>query len=231
MSNKHQQLAAMTIIEQLSTHITLCETARDLIVNCYKQQAGFRRANIDEIVIDSLRQVLQQLSELATLFQEQIDTAVLYENPGTLASLNEVFSYVTQVDFIERLSTDKTFCGKHQEALEIFSELLSRELAVLKAEAALIKLKTTRLQARDKLQAKKKEMALFAVLKKNCTISDDALTAQLSEFQPGRHHPVDYVSKDSIFISNRGFSIHFSSKNAQQAFDIFDMPVIPPLQS
>ncbi|MBP9090520.1 hypothetical protein KBI23_05780 [bacterium] len=222
--------SAAAIAEQLNSNIALCDIAHDLIANCYRQQAGFRRANIDETVIDSLKQVLQQLLELATLIKEQTDAAVLYDNPATQAALNEVFSYVTQVDFIERISTNKTFCGKHQQALEIFNELLSREIAVLKAEAALAKLKATRLQARDKLQAKKRETALYAVLKRNGTISDEALTAQLSEFQAGRHHPVDHITADSIRIGNLGMSVHFSPKDAQQAFDIFEMPIIPPLQ-
>lgn len=218
------------IAEQLRAHIAQCDAAQSQISRRYNQQAGFRRANIDETVIDSLRQVMLQLLELATALREQAEGAVLYINEPTTASLNEVFSYVTQVDFIERVSTDKTFCGKHQRALELFTELLSRETAVLKAEAALAKLKVTRQQSRDKLKAKKRETALYAVLKRNGTISDEALIAQLSEFQAGRHHPVDHITDDSIRIGIGGMSIHFSPKDAQQAFDIFEMPIIPPPQ-
>lgn len=223
--------SAAAIAEQLGAHIAQCDIAQALIANCYKRQAGFRRANIDETVIDSLRQVLLQLLELATALIEQAEGAVLYVNEPSMASLNEIFNYVTTGDFIERISTDKIFCGKHQQALELFSELLSRETAVLKAEAALAKLKATRQQTRDKLQVKKSETALYAVLKRNCTISDEALMAQLSEFQAGRHHPVDHITDDSIRIGNRGMSIHFSPKDAQQAFDIFEMPIVPPPQS
>ena len=216
------------IAEQLSAHIAQCDAAQSQISRRYNQQAGFRRANIDETVIDSLRQVLLQLLELATALKEQAEGAVLYVNQPSMASLNEIFNYVTTGDFIEKISTDKIFCGKHQQALEVFSELLSRETTVLKAEAALAKLKATRQQTRDKLKVKKSETALYAVLKRNCTISDEALMAQLSEFQAGRHHPVDHITDDSIRIGNRGMSIHFSPKDAQQAFDIFEMPIIPP---
>lgn len=223
--------SAAAIAEQLGAHIAQCDIAQARISNCYKKQSGFRRANIDETVIDSLKQVLQQLLELATALIEQAEGAVLYVNEPSMASLNEIFNYVTTGDFIEKISTDKTFCGKHQQALELFSELLSRETAVLKAEAALAKLKVTRRQARDKLQAKKRETERYAVLKRNSTISDEALKAQLSEFQAGRHHPVDLITDDTILIGSRGMSIHFSPKDAQQAFDIFEMPIIPPPQS
>jgi hypothetical protein len=170
-----------------------------------------------------------QLVELATALKELAEGAVLYVNTASMASLNEVFSYVTTGDFINKIATDKTFCGKHQQALELFSELLSRETAVLKAEAALIKLKATRQQTRDKLQVKKRETAWYAVLKENCTISDEALIAQLTEFQAGRHHPVDLSNETTIWIANCSMSVPFNLTDAQQAFDIFEMPIIPPL--
>ena len=230
-NNNSNLLDAAELKEQLNAHLELCNEAQRVITSSKKNVSGYRRYDIDEIVIDSLRQVMQQLLELATLFNEQIEQSIVYENPSCLASLNEVFNYVSQVDFIKNMSSDKTFCGKHQQALEFFRELLSSEGAVLKADAALAKLKVSLLHTRNKIKAKKLETACYAVLKETPTFTDEALTSKLSEFQAGRHHPVDHTSEDHIWIGNRGMSVPFALVDAQQAFDIVEIPLIPPLQS
>ena len=228
MVNNNLMLDPAAIAEQLNEHITQCDAAQSQINSHYNEQAGYRYANIDEIVVQALKALMLQLQELATLLKERADNSVIYENPGSLASLNEVFHYFSSGDFINKIATDKNFCGRHHGALELFRELLSREISVLKAEVELDKLKTSRLQTRDKIKAKKQETAHYAVLKGNPVVDNDELAANLAEFQAGRHYPIDCHSEGSLWIGNRGLAIHFYEAEFLAIFDIVEMPIIPP---
>lgn len=228
MVNNNLMLDPAAIAEQLNEHITQCDAAQSQINSHYNEQAGYRYANIDEIVVQALKALMLQLQELATLLKERADNSVIYENPGSLASLNEVFHYFSSGDFINKIATDKNFCGRHHGALELFRELLSREISVLKAEVELDKLKTSRLQTRDKIKAKKQETAHYAVLKENPVVGNDELAATLAEFQAGRHYAIDCHSEGSLWIGNRGLAIHFYEAEFQAIFDIVEMPIIPP---
>lgn len=228
MVNNNLMLDPAAIAEQLNEHITQCDAAQSQINSHYNEQAGYRYANIDEIVVQALKALMLQLQELATLLKERADNSVIYENPGSLASLNEVFHYFSSGDFIKQIATDKNFCGRHHGALELFRELLGREISVLKAEVELDKLKTSRLQTRDKIKAKKQETAHYAVLKGNPVVDNDELAAKLAEFQAGRHYAIDCHSEGSLWIGNRGLAIHFYEAEFQAIFDIVEMPIIPP---
>ncbi len=227
-TDNNQLLTAAEILEKLSSQVERCDRAHGLIKNSYSGSGGYRYANIDEIVVEALKALLLQLQELATLLKERADNSVIYENPASLASLNEVFHYFSSCDFINKIATDKNFCGRHHGALELFRELLSREISVLKAEVELDKLKTSRLQTRDKIKAKKQETAHYAVLKGNPVVDNDELAANLAEFQAGRHYPIDCHSEGSLWIGNRGLAIHFYEAEFQAIFDIVEMPIIPP---
>ncbi len=228
MVNNNLILDPAAIAEQLNEHITQCDAAQSQINSHYNEQAGYRYANIDEIVVQALKALMLQLQELATLLKERADNSVIYENPASLASLNEVFHYFTSGDFINKIATDKNFCGRHHGALELFRELLGREISVLKAEVELDKLKTSRLQTRDKIKAKKQETAHYAVLKENPVVGNDELSAKLAEFQAGRHYPIDCHSEGSLWIGNRGLAIPFYEAEFQAIFDIVEMPIISP---
>lgn len=228
MVNNNLILDPAAIAEQLNEHITQCDAAQSQINSHYNEQAGYRYANIDEIVVQALKALMLQLQELATLLKERADNSVIYENPASLKSLNEVFHYFSSGDFINKIATDKNFCGRHHGALELFRELLSREISVLKAEVELDKLKTSRLQTRDKIKAKKQETAHYAVLKENPVVGNDELAATLAEFQAGRHYAIDCHSEGSLWIGNRGLAIHFYEAEFQAIFDIVEMPIIPP---
>lgn len=228
MVNNNLMLDPAAIAEQLNEHITQCDAAQSQINSHYNEQAGYRYANIDEIVVQALKALMLQLQELATLLKERADNSVIYENPASLASLNEVFHYFSSGDFINKIATDKNFCGRHHGALELFRELISREISVLKAEVELDKLKTSRLQTRDKIKAKKQETAHYAVLKGNPVVDNDELAANLAEFQAGRHYPIDCHSEGSFWIGNRGLAIPFYEAEFQAIFDIVEMPIIPP---
>jgi hypothetical protein len=226
--DNNQLLTAAEILEKLSSQVEQCDQAYALIKSNYSGPGGYRYANIDEIVIEALKALMLQLQELATLLKERADNSVIYENPGSLASLNEVFNYFTSGDFINQIATDKNFCGRHHGALELFRELLGREISVLKAEVGLDQLKIKRLQTRDKIKAKKQETAHYAVLKENPVVDNDELAAKLAEFQAGRHHTIDCHSEGSLWIGNRGLAIHFYEVEFQAVFDIVEMPFIPP---
>lgn len=228
MLNNSEMLKAATIAAQLEAYMRQCEEARSQIKQSSDHQAGYRYANIDEIVIEALSTVILQLQELATLLKERTENSVIYENPGSLASLNEVFNYVTAGNFIRQIATSKNFCGRHHKALELYTELLSREIAVLKAEVALDQLKAKRLQTRDKIKAKKQENTLYAVLKQNPVADNDELAAKLSEFQTGRHYTIDHQAEANFWLGNRGLAIHFYEAEVQAVFDIVEMPIIPP---
>ncbi len=226
--DNNQLLTAAEILDKLSSQVEQCDQAHALIKSSYRGLGGYRYANIDEIVVDALKALMLQLQELATLLKERADNSVIYENPGSLASLNEVFNYCSSGDFINKIATDKNFCGRHHGALELFRELLGREISVLKAEAELDKLKTSRLQTRDRIKAKKQETAHYAVLKENPVVGNDELAAKLAEFQAGRHYAIDFTSEESLWISNRGLAIPFYQAEFQAIFDIVEMPIIPP---
>lgn len=226
--DNNQLLTVAEILEKLSSQVEQCDQAHGLIKSKYSGSGGYRYANIDELAIEALKALMLQLQELATLLKERADNSVIYENPGSLASLNEVFNYCTSGDFINRIATDKNFCGRHHGALELFRELLGREISVLKAEVELDKLKTSRLQSRDRIKAKKLETAQYAVLKENPVVGNDELAAKLAEFEAGRHHEIDYISEESLWLSNRGLSTPFCEAEFQAIFDIVEMPIIPP---
>jgi hypothetical protein len=226
--NNNQLLTAAEILEKLSSQAEQCDQAHALIKSSYSESAGYRYANIDEIVVQALKVLTLQLQELATLLKERADNSVIYENPGSLASLNEVFHYCNSGDFINKIATDKNFCGRHDGALELFRELLGREISVLKAEVALDQLKVKRLQTRDKIKVKKLETTQYAVLKENPEVDNDELAAKLAEFQAGRHHTIDGHLEGSIWIGNGGMSVHFYDAEFQAVFDIVEMPIIPP---
>ncbi|MBA4074125.1 MAG: hypothetical protein C0508_03725 [Cyanobacteria bacterium PR.023] len=228
VNNNNLLLDAAAIAEKLDANIAQCDAAQTQINSHYNQQAGYRYANIDEIVVQALKALMLQLKELATLLKERADNSVIYENPGSLASLNEVFHYCNSGDFINKIATDKNFCGRHDVALELFRELLAREISVLKAEVALDQLKVKRLQTRDKIKVKKLETTRYAVLKENPEVDNDELAAKLAEFQAGRHHTIDGHLEGSLWIGNGGMSVHFYDAEFQAVFDIVEMPIIPP---
>jgi len=220
-------LPARDIMMRVQAYIARCQEVQALIHKNTK--SGYHQPQLEVTANYQLGQLLEQISQLANLMPAQEGVSVVYENPVALSSLNEAFAYVTQPQFADKLGTDKNFSGRHLTALELLNQVLSREIALIKAEIALASLKTVRSEARNLLQKARTTLVKRAVLKASTEELGDALTAKVVDFQQGRHYSIDYVDKRSMYLANRGISTHFTIEEAHQAFEFVEMTLVAAL--